>query len=361
MSASISASASAGESQRVTWMWKSNLNPFSTEEPEKWTPYSDVEIEIIEEAYLAKKSHAMMDGYYIDFRNGFQIAEDNPSKQRHIKRIVGNKTYARSSVERYTDHPITPGRPYGGQYGWIPPFIIEARKMLHLNVKQLPSNDGSIVPMIVEKAALGIIEEGRVLGRRRIGEKMAEQLRAEINNGIKKIWKCCAHLYSQEEFLYRKVNEVMRLVGTPEQEKIWRTKILTLGPFCLLLWDNPFNNKLTKNKTLYRGAKLNEEQIKMYENLSKQPHEYRTFQAFTSCSRERGVAENFQKCNALFIIHVVSAFTVDLEETSSYPEEKEELVSPGVNFRVLSTGFDNKKGKHLIYLQLRQRFDGKFS
>ncbi|CAF3792941.1 unnamed protein product [Rotaria sp. Silwood1] len=76
--------------------------------------------------------------------------------------------------------------------------------------------------MIVEKAAVGIIEEGRLIGKRHVAEQMAEQLMAQQKKGIKEVWKCCARLYTMEEFLYKKLNEAMRLIGSEEQEQVWR-------------------------------------------------------------------------------------------------------------------------------------------
>ena len=51
----------ATSSTRVQWMWKSNIHPFSKSEPAEWRPYSDVENRIIEEAYQAGQSHAVLD------------------------------------------------------------------------------------------------------------------------------------------------------------------------------------------------------------------------------------------------------------------------------------------------------------
>jgi hypothetical protein len=133
----------------------------------------------------------------------------------------------------------------------------------------------------------------------------------------------------------------------------------TLGPFCLLLWGNPFNNKLTEGITLYRGAALDPGQIKIYQDLSTQPEEYCTFQTFTPCIRNRQFIENFADANTLFIMDVLCAPTVNLEDISEYPGEEEELVPPGVSFRVRRLEYDTKKKKHLIYLELRQRFNRK--
>jgi hypothetical protein len=182
-------------------------------------------------------------------------------------------------------------------------------------------------------------------------------LREKKNESMEDVWQCCAYLYSLESFLYKTLNAAMRLVGSKEDEQIWRRKVRTLGPFCLLLWDDPFNKKVKTDIELYRGANLNPEQIANYEEMAKNKDEYGSFQGFSSCSRNRAKAEQFG--NTLFIMKVLFAFIADLSPLSEYSEEEEELVTPGVCFRVERVEFDRKTNKHLIYLQLRQRFSGK--
>ncbi|CAF4243547.1 unnamed protein product [Rotaria sordida] len=212
--------------------------------------------------------------------------------------------------------------------------------------------------MLVEKAARGIIEEGESIGKKCEAEKLAKMLREKKNTGIEEVWKCCAYLYSLESFLYKTLNAAMRLVGDKEQEKVWRSKIRTLGPFCLLLWDDPFNTKLTTKKTLYRGATLTKEQIDAYTKMVGDKKACGSFQAYTSCSRNRDKAEEFG--NTLFIMEISMAFIADLSPLSEYSAEEEELVTPGVCFCVKSVEFDRKKNKHFIHLQLRQRFSRKW-
>ena len=213
--------------------------------------------------------------------------------------------------------------------------------------------------MIVDKACAGIIEEGKILARWCEAQKLAEQLMNEKNKGMKQVWICCAKLYSMECFLYRKLNEIMRLIGNDDHEQLWRSKVRTLGPYCLLLWDNPFQTKLTTQKTLYRGVKLTSEQIATYEEMAKNPNEYRSFQAFTSSSRSKDVANNFSGTNVLFIMEIEFAFTVDIAPFSDYPFEEEELITPGVCFSVHRVEFDESAKKHVIYLKLRHRFSRK--
>ncbi|CAF4286101.1 unnamed protein product [Rotaria sp. Silwood2] len=343
-------------STRIKWEWNANVNPFSKSQPVQWKPYSDVENLIIEEAFSAGKIYAMFDDYHIDFKHKMQISNHDKNKQRPVQQKICNINDVNVREERFTFTPIDPKRPFGGLYGWISPFVKEVAKHLNITKDQLPSKDQTMVLMIVEKAAAGIIEEGKLLGKKFEGEQLAKMLLEKKDAGIKEIWKRCAYLYSLESYLYKKLNETMRLIGSKEHEQEWRSKIPTLGPFCLLLWDNPFNDKTTKRGTvIYRGAKLTDDLILAFKyDCSKEDKPLRSFQSFTSCSRNRAKAEPFG--NVLFIMTVKHAFSVDLKQFSKYPNEEEELILPGVCFTVDRVEFDKKKKKHLIYLNLVQQF-----
>ncbi|CAF4144437.1 unnamed protein product [Adineta steineri] len=145
-------------------------------------------------------------------------------------------------------------------------------------------------------------------------------------------------------------------VGDKNKEQLWRSKLGTVGPFCLLLWDDPIHRKLTTGKTLYRAAELQLDEINEYKGMVEDRKNYGSFQAYISCSRNRAKVEKLG--NTLIIMKVLIAFTANLSPLSQYPNEEEELIIPGVCFRVTSVksvGVGDKK-KHVIELQLRQRF-----
>ncbi|CAF2663655.1 unnamed protein product [Rotaria sp. Silwood2] len=260
-----------------------------------------------------------------------------------------------SRKERFTSNPIAPKRPCGSLYGFISPFIKAIVKDFRLTKDQLPSKNEAIIPMIVEKAALGIIEEGKEIGKQDDAEKIAKTLLSKKELGMEEVWKCCAKLYSLPSFLYQKLNEAMRLIGSEEHEQVWRSKVQTLGPFSLLLWDNPFNSKMTKPDTiLYRGAELSDDFIaSLQEDYFAHPKPLRSFQAFTSCTRNLEVAKMFG--NVLFVMELCIAFTVDLQKFSNFPDEEEELLLPGVCFTIDQMEFDTDEKKYVIYLTLQQR------
>lgn len=353
------ASAGNDSTTGVCWMWQSNSNPWSQLEPIEWSPYPDIENLIIEEAYIAKETHAILDDYSIDFERKIQISNDEGKNQRRVERGVGKREGKYLRESRFNFDPIAPKCTVGGQYGWTSPFILETKKYLKLAEQQLPSRDEKIVSMIVEKAAVGIIEEGKKIGQKRVGERIAQELFENKDNGMKEVWKCCARLYTTDSFLFRKLNETMRLIGSNEHEHVWRSRIPSLGLFALLLWDDPSHIKpKTRNELLYRGVTLDNAQIATYKECLAHPDEYRSFQAFTSCSRNRVIAEMLG--NVLFIMEVNCAFTSDLQPCSLMDAEEEELVTPGVGLTVQRVEFDQQTNKHFIYLKLKHRFDSEF-
>jgi len=353
-----SSSTAANSLKHIEWMWQSDANPWSKSEPAVWSHYSDVENLIIEEAYSNKQSKAKLDGYYIDFENNVQISNTDENKQRPVRRVVREREDKHLREARFVETPTASGQSLGGEYGWIPPFVVEVRRDLGLKKEQLPSKNKDLVPILVEKAALGIVEEGKQIQKQCEAEMLANLLRKQKDNGMKEVWKCCAYLYSLESFLYKNLNVVMRMVGNKDDEQIWRSKIRTLGPFCLLLWDDPFNKRVQTKRTLYRGADLKPEQIVIYEHMAKHPDEYCSFQSFTSCSRNRKKAEEFG--NTLFIMDIEFGFMADLSKESEYPNEEEELLAPGICFCVTKIETDPKTRKQIIHLKLRPRWSGKY-
>ena len=83
--------ASNGLSTYAEWMWKSNLNPFSTSEVAEWCSYSEEDGEIIENAYRNRDRFAYLTNYTIDLKQREQILNKNDAKRRPVKRVVHNK------------------------------------------------------------------------------------------------------------------------------------------------------------------------------------------------------------------------------------------------------------------------------
>ena len=220
-----------------------------------------------------------------------------------------------------------------------------------------PKHLAGRLPEIVELAALGLIAEGALVGKKREAEWMAEQLLRLKRGTWEQVGQCCAHLYTMESFLCHKLNETMRLVADEEHENIWQSKLETFGPFAILLEHYINSGTIDEPLIVYRGASLTEEMIQSYDQWSKRKTDASdedmmrpSFPAFTSCSRNREKAEQFG--NVLFVIELLFKRSVNVANMSEYPDEEEELIKPGVVFIIERVEFDPETDKYLVYLSV---------
>ncbi|CAF1083947.1 unnamed protein product [Rotaria sp. Silwood1] len=147
----------------------------------------------------------------------------------------------------------------------------------------------------------------------------------------------------------------MRLIGDKDHENVWRSKIETFGPFAFLLhyylsYENVYHRTST---TIYRGAQLTDKMIAEYQRVAQSKDSRRSFQAFTSCTRNRTKAEQFG--NVLFVLNAENrrsyrTLNMDISSLSAYPEEEEVLLRPGRSFKIERVEIDKTKNKHVIYL-----------
>ncbi|CAF1213439.1 unnamed protein product [Adineta steineri] len=339
--------------KRIEWLWKCNDDLLLNENLSEWNRYSDIENVIIEEAYTTlKKSNVMLDDYHIDFEQGIQIANDDINKQHLIKREEINKEDKRLRATRFMSDPIAPTSSFHDLIGYKKIFIDEFIDLFNLK---------SVVDWeyrkheLVEKAMAGILYEGQLAGKQHEAKWIIEQLEKVKNKTKKDIGECCVYLYTLESFLYKTLNHTMRLISEKKYENIWRNKIETLGPFTFLLnyylsYESVSHRTST---TVYRGAQLTDEMIDQYKKAVQSKDSRRSFQAFTSCSRNRIKAEQFG--NTLFIFNPKTrtsyrTLNMDISFISAYPNEEEVLIKPGRAFEIERVDYDKDKKKHIIYL-----------
>ena len=334
--------ASRTSSSVVEWMWKSNSDPWNTSQREEWRSYSDVETAIIEQAYQAKLSEAVIDDYHINLKKSVQISNSNTSNQRPIKRVErGRSTTGMKLREaRFMPSPIHPATPFTDQVFFLG-FVGEIFTMFNVNESKALDEPANRRRMI-QKAAEGIITEGKLVGKQKEAEWMAQQLLNVIDKSNQEVWECCAHLYTMESFLYQKMNEYMRLCGDASHKNLWKSKMQTFGPFAYIL-SMYTHSKDFKKMYLYRGANLSDDLIQKFRTNN---GAYLMFPAFTSTSRNRAKAEQFG--NTLFIIHTNTSSGNDVAPLSDYPDEEETLLNADFSFHIRSCVFDQEKNKWII-------------
>jgi len=339
--------------KHVEWFWKSDDDPFSNTESSEWNRYSDIENIIIEEAFtILKKPIVILDDYHIDFEHRVQIANDDKSKQRPVKRVEMNREDVRLREARFMPNPIAPTSSFHDLVGVRKIFIDTFMEQFHITI---PKEWDNRKYEILEKAMSGILYEGQLAGKESEAKWINQQLEKVKTKTKKEISECCVYLYSLESFLYKILNHTMRLIGDKDHENVWRSKLETLGPFAFLLFYH-LSYETTARRvgaTVYRGAQLSNEMIAEYQHAAQSNDARRSFQAFTSCSRNRAKAEQFG--NVLFVIDRANrtsyrTLNTDISYLSAYPDEEEVLIRPGRAFKIESVEFDKTKNKHIIYL-----------
>lgn len=339
----------------IQWFWKSSDNPFSKEDLTQWKRYSDIENLIIEEAFtVLKEDYVILDNYHIDFKHQVQISNDDKSKQRPVKRVEMNKGEQPLREARFMPNPIIPSSSFHDLVGMRKIFIDSFMKFYGLTSAHDWENRKH---EIIERAMAGIIQEGQLVGQQSEAKWIIQRLEKVKDKSPKEIGECCIYLYSLESFLYKTLNHTMRLIGDANHENIWRSKLASLGPFAFLLYYYLSYESLNQRtgKTVYRGAQLTDEMIAEYKLVAQSKDPRKSFQAFTSCSRNRTKAEQFG--NVLFIFDAENRISyrtlnLDISSLSAYPDEEEVLIRPGRSFKVERVEFDHAKKKHIIYLKL---------
>ncbi|CAF1387813.1 unnamed protein product [Didymodactylos carnosus] len=315
---------------RAQWYWKSSYDPWLTNGIEEWTKYSDIESEIIEEAFngKSKTEPAELDNYWINVKNSIQISKSDQNKQRLIKRVLikRNENEGLREERFFLPQPLKPLSHDSGRDSDT--FLSQWKKD-----KQLSD------PEIVEQAALGIILEGKQLDKHRESQWLAEQLTAVKNQGRQEIYNCCIMLYTIECFLYKLINKALR-----ENDQ---SKVNTLGPFCYILFRSWYTDHNQYRLQLYRGVNIDPNTVKSYDQAT---GETRCWDSFTSTSKSRKKAENFG--NTLFITDATTKGGTDLLQRSKYPDEQEVLLPPGTTFTIIEVKPDPKTTKNHTKIRL---------
>ncbi|CAF3352108.1 unnamed protein product [Rotaria socialis] len=157
--------------QYIEWLWQSNALPFCFAEPAEWRKYTDVETEIIEEAFQQGLPEALLDDYHIVFARSMQISNNDEKKQRPVKRIVDRNKDEREKrvrAERFLEDSVLPSNSF---INWqieptTPDFVQEACS--HYGVGwEKGITCQSVLEMWIEKAAEGFIIEAKKVGKQR--------------------------------------------------------------------------------------------------------------------------------------------------------------------------------------------------
>ncbi len=364
---------------RITWMWKSNNDPFDSKQSNKWNAYSAVISANIELAYSYHVSQVYIDqNYMIDLEKMLQVCINDTHRQRPVKRCIHSDIeddhidWRRERFAFELDQQIITDnvqtntsedniRYYGSK------FI--ADWLLTFTDGKLKVKFDAIFPALIN----GIRTEGCLSAAPEKTTKWLidklEEVKSEVKmknerKRMKYLSKCCAKLYTKNCFLFRLVNTTLR-----EDD---RTKLNTLGPYCYLVYNyigsqthnfstwrqrlhQHFRQKQSPSTLVYRGDSITQRKLDEYRQATEQRHKYFKWLSFVSTSHKRDVGESFAT-NVLYIIELKGPLSndqfTDLYDNTFMPDEEEVLLRPGVRFCVQNVTFDSGIGLQVVRIKI---------
>lgn len=322
--------------------------------------YTDVENEIIEDAYQEKKNNVQIDGnYMIDLERHIQ-QKGNTSEQCPIRRVQPdpNRNSFHLREERFSSpvtivsSKISTKTSNRDDNEWYNASFTNYDREIERN--------NTCIADVVKEATQGILKEGTAADKTKEAQSLAKRLLDVKNSGnsVKARWTVpvpseigdtCIYIYTMNSFWYRLIDQVLRKPDTVTEKHV-----KTLGPFCYLLRRYLIDNRSKNNPKVYRGVNLTDDQRQQFMESEVK------FTAFTSTSTNPKVAENFSD-NTLLIfdlefelgygIKMNAAVGANIAGKSYFPHEEEYLIYPGTRFHFVRHEHNSETGKHIIYLR----------
>jgi hypothetical protein len=196
----------------------------------------------------------------------------------------------------------------------------------------------------VNQAANEILIIGREQGQAHTAQEMSNGLFEMKDKDEQATLEYCIKLYTKASFLYRACHHDLGNYYSIDDRKLYNYTTL-------LNW---YIDRYGKSYigTVYRGALLNDEKLKLYLTNDIDSQWYSP--TYLSTSKSRKIAEIYG--NVLFIINIQKSDkstekAVDISELSAIPDEEEILLTPKyLLFKEKHPEFDSKINKHIIYL-----------
>ncbi|CAF1093196.1 unnamed protein product [Rotaria sordida] len=283
----------------VTWFWKANTNPWSSNEIEQWIPFPNIINRQIEQAYQGRQLEVVIsEKYKIDLNRLLQIDILNFDRQRPVRRC----SKAGDTLAYYRRERFNFAQP------------------IQRSIADDTLNYGC-----------SFVTDWFILFT-----KVNRTLRDDDRSKLTTLGPFC---YLMFNYIGIRHNEYMSIRN---QLKRFVKKT-----------DNN-----TSEITVYRGETLSLDDIEIYKNAVGKGDFYKWL-SFVSTSRSRDAAEEFGS-NVLHIITIKRSSSndqyVDLEPISYYNDEEEILLRPGVRFKIDDTYDDPITGRCIFHIQIEPSF-----
>jgi len=364
--------------------WRSDYNPFGSNIYESWTPYDEGDCQFLEKCYqifLKDKSKEEVTlgqppEYKINFKHWMQINIQDRFRQRPIKRDLPSNMQNIVRFNRFNVDVIHENQPNMNilnngendsyaenvlKKGYVTKlFRIIPEKPIEILIPEKLDFFKSIekpktYKYFKEEEVDEITNFGEFLfslhneinDLSKYSEFQKKQNPYDYKEWLNKITKENFYeVYTEEGFLYREINKILRNFNNNEFPLIcyyYTSLIAAITYYSQQSFENMKNDKIMNEGeiylNLYRGGGISENEIKAYE-MNKDSLIIRQYFEFMSTSFNRKKAEAFIKISksknkALYIIEVpnnVKSFgntVVYLGNLSVYEDERECLIKSG--------------------------------
>jgi hypothetical protein len=291
----------------------------------------DVEISILDKAYLNNEKRVELDHCIVDFDQGWQLSKEDETKTAEVFRSL-NRDYKAKIRQKWNVEQQSKESAafYSSTLSDQTPLI---SKCLALDAN-------------ISIVANGIRHEGAIIGKPIEANYIANELEQAANNDKSIIGLQCIHQYTRSSFLSTSLN---RFLCNDDF-----SKVDILGPYLKLLFLHFKEYPIHVNEMkVYRGVNLSSQDLYAYQQAENKG-KFRWF-GFASTSKSRKVA-NFYDTNTLMIITLNKHYAndgraVDIAALSQFPEEEEVLLRAGVEFCVEKIELGDEQEKHLLYIK----------
>lgn len=309
----------------VVWLWKLILHGKT-----QWRWFWDIEISIIDKAYLNSEKTVELDGCIVDLDKGFRLNK-NDRTENEVIRSVNHEFNAeireKWNAEQQSTANVT--------------FYSDTSNEQNSIISTCLSLNASITVV-----ANGIRNEGKMIDKLIEANYIAEELEKAATNDNSMVGLQCIHQYTRSSFLNASLNNFLCNKDF--------SKVENLGPYLKLLLVHFKDYPIRSDElTVYRGVNLSSEDLDAYQRAVGRG-EYRWY-CFTSTSKSKKVAE-FYDTNSLMTINLKKRYpddgrAVDISVLSQFPEEEEVLLRADVQFCVEKVELGKEQTKHLINIQ----------
>jgi len=371
------------DGKRIAWFWQSNTDqdPWTIPEDQRqWTPYTDEQAIILEKAYLEKREAADLGEYRVLIPSMIQYKKGKTSRQRRVMRKEIEESFRQ---HRFSDEPSKP-KSVNSPFGTLNDFTVflmginskcrvfeglelgaTANLCFMFNEKEFSTEKRRLKRErkgLEEALSEGILNEGQILGWREknqakeFSRQIAETIKnAPMSQTNQEIYKQLMRMYTQEKFLYKRVNALLR-------EENWKD-FSNLAPFIFYLAKAfqaktlaPTPEEIKTWGCLYRGTTLSQDSLSFYDPSKTN---YFTWYAFTSTTKDPAVADKFKsKPNDSANFEVLFTFDISdcdpgqlasVSKVSTHKSEQEVIIAPATLYEIISQEFQDNK----CYIQLK--------